>query len=102
MTRPAHTAAARPAVFIPLMTSSPGVCAMLSSSARSGERARLKCFRPSRTTKARKEQPMAGHKVTRDDLRQAAEKVKNWGKRVPDDEIVTLNYPSPQDIVAAA
>jgi len=45
---------------------------------------------------------MAGRKVTRDDLRQAAEKYKNWGKWGPDDEIGTLNYTSPEDIVAAA
>ena len=37
---------------------------------------------------------MAGRKVTRDDLRDAAEKYKNWGKWGPDDEIGTLNYTS--------
>ena len=37
---------------------------------------------------------MAGRKVTRDDLRAAAEKYKNWGKWGPDDEIGTLNYTS--------
>src|ERR1700719_2424330 len=102
MTRPTHSTASRAAAFIPLMTSSPGVCAMLSSSARSGERARLKCFRPSRSTKAGKGKPMAGRKVTRDDLRHAAEKYKNWGKWGPDDEIGTLNYTSAEDVVAAA
>jgi hypothetical protein len=45
---------------------------------------------------------MTAKKVTRDDLRQAAEKYKNWGKWGPDDEIGTLNYTSPEDIVAAA
>ena len=45
---------------------------------------------------------MAGKKVTRDDLREAAEKYKNWGKWGPDDEIGTLNYTTPEDIVAAA
>ena len=45
---------------------------------------------------------MAGRKVTRDDLREAAEKYKNWGKWGPDDEIGTLNYTAPEDIVAAA
>src|SRR5271169_3923226 len=45
---------------------------------------------------------MAGRKVTREDLREAAEKYKNWGKWGPDDEIGTLNYTSPEDIVAAA
>src|ERR1700728_753118 len=49
-----------------------------------------------------KGQPMAGRKVTRDDLRQAAEKYKNWGKWGPDDEIGTLNHTSAADIVAAA
>ena len=38
---------------------------------------------------------MTGRKVTRDDLRQAAEKYKNWGKWGPDDEIGTLNYTQP-------
>ena len=41
-------------------------------------------------------------KVTRDDLRKAAEQYKNWGKWGPEDEIGTLNYTQPQDIVAAA
>ena len=31
-------------------------------------------------------------KITRQDLRDAAEKYKNWGKWGPDDEIGTLNY----------
>jgi kynurenine formamidase len=45
---------------------------------------------------------MAGRKITQDDLRAAAEKYKNWGKWGPNDEIGTLNYTSPEDIVAAA
>jgi kynurenine formamidase len=45
---------------------------------------------------------MAGRMLTREDLRQAAEKYKNWGKWGPDDEIGTLNYTSAEDIVAAA
>ncbi len=45
---------------------------------------------------------MPAKKVTRDDLRQAAEKYKNWGKWGPNDEIGTLNYTSAEDIVAAA
>src|ERR1700752_3726340 len=49
-----------------------------------------------------KGQAMAGRKVTRDDLRAAAEKYKNWGKWGPDDEIGTLNYTAAEDIVAAA
>ena len=35
-------------------------------------------------------------------LRETAEKCKNWGKWGPDDEIGTLNYIAPEDIVAAA
>jgi kynurenine formamidase len=41
-------------------------------------------------------------KLTRDDLRAAAEKYKNWGKWGPKDEIGTLNHTSAEDIVAAA
>ena len=41
-------------------------------------------------------------KYTRQDLRDAAEKYKNWGKWGPDDEIGTLNFTSAEDIVAAA
>src|ERR1041384_2970035 len=43
-----------------------------------------------------------GRKLTRQDLRDAAEKYKNWGKWGPKDEIGTLNYTRPDDIVAAA
>jgi kynurenine formamidase len=35
-------------------------------------------------------------------LRATAEKCKNWGKRGPDDEAGTLNYVTPEAIVAAA
>src|SRR5204862_7063969 len=41
-------------------------------------------------------------KYTRQDLRDAAERFKNWGKWGPNDEIGTLNYTRPEDIVAAA
>jgi kynurenine formamidase len=41
-------------------------------------------------------------RLTRQDLRDAAEKFKNWGKWGPDDELGTLNYARPEDIVAAA
>ncbi|HVY58541.1 MAG TPA: cyclase family protein [Xanthobacteraceae bacterium] len=41
-------------------------------------------------------------KYTRQDLRDAAEKYKNWGKWGKDDEIGTLNYTRPEDIIAAA
>jgi kynurenine formamidase len=41
-------------------------------------------------------------KFTRQDLRDAAEKYKNWGKWGANDEIGTLNYTTPDDIVAAA
>ena len=45
---------------------------------------------------------MTSKKITRQDLREAAEKYKNWGKWGADDEIGTLNYTRPEDIVAAA
>src|SRR5438046_6147209 len=45
---------------------------------------------------------MTPKKITRQDLREAAEKYKNWGKWGPADEIGTLNYTRPEDIVAAA
>ncbi len=45
---------------------------------------------------------MADRKLTRQDLRNAAEKYKNWGKWGEKDEIGTLNYTTPEDIVAAA
>jgi hypothetical protein len=45
---------------------------------------------------------MGGRKITRQDLREAAEKYKNWGKWGPQDEIGTLNYTSAEDVVAAA
>ena len=45
---------------------------------------------------------MTQRKLTRQDLRAAAEKYKNWGKWGPADEIGTLNYTRPEDIVAAA
>ena len=37
---------------------------------------------------------MPARKITRQDMRDAAEKYKNWGKWGPDDEIGTLNYTS--------
>src|SRR4029079_19105179 len=40
-------------------------------------------------------------KLTRQDMKSAAEKYKNWGKWGPNDEIGTLNYTSAEDIVAA-
>src|SRR3981189_3087350 len=45
---------------------------------------------------------MTARKLTRQDLRDAAEKYKNWGKWGAQDEIGTLNYTQPEDIVAAA
>jgi kynurenine formamidase len=45
---------------------------------------------------------MPAKKLTRQDLSEAAEKYKNWGKWGPDDEIGTLNYTSADDIIAAA
>jgi len=45
---------------------------------------------------------MPKSKLTRDDLRRAAEKYKNWGKWGATDEVGTLNYTQPEDIIAAA
>jgi kynurenine formamidase len=45
---------------------------------------------------------MSHRKLTREDLRKAAEKYKNWGRWGPQDEIGTLNHTRPEDIVAAA
>ena len=45
---------------------------------------------------------MSTRKITRQDLTDAAEKYKNWGKWGSDDEIGTLNFTSPDDIIAAA
>ena len=44
---------------------------------------------------------MPARKITRQDVREAAEKYKNWGKWGPNDEVGTLNYTTPEDIVAA-
>ncbi|MGH9358277.1 MAG: cyclase family protein [Terriglobia bacterium] len=44
----------------------------------------------------------AARKLTLDDLRAAAEQLKNWGRWGPDDEIGTLNFTQPEDIVSAA
>lgn len=40
--------------------------------------------------------------VTMADVEKAAEELKNWGKWGPEDELGTLNYTTPEDIVAAA
>ena len=45
---------------------------------------------------------MTSKKITRQDLHDAAEKYKNWGKWGPNDEIGTLNYTTAADIIAAA
>src|SRR6266403_3039255 len=45
---------------------------------------------------------MTARKLTRQDLREAAEKYKNWGRWGPADEIGTLNYTRAEDIVGAA
>ena len=44
---------------------------------------------------------MPARKINRQDMRDAAERYKNWGKWGPDDEVGTLNYTTPEDIVAA-
>src|SRR5438034_9086740 len=45
---------------------------------------------------------MPARKLHRQELGDAAEKYKNWGKWGPDDEIGTLNHTRPEDICAAA
>ena len=45
---------------------------------------------------------MSDYKVTREDIAEAAETYKNWGKWGPDDEIGTLNNTTAEDIIAAA
>src|SRR6201988_5457062 len=45
---------------------------------------------------------MSRKTITRQDLKDAAEKYKNWGKWGKDDQIGTLNYTSAEDIVAAS
>jgi kynurenine formamidase len=45
---------------------------------------------------------MPARRITRQDLRDAAERYKNWGKWGERDEIGTLNYTRAEDIVAAA
>jgi kynurenine formamidase len=44
----------------------------------------------------------ATRKLTMEDIRAAAERLKNWGKWGAQDEIGTLNYTRPEDIVSAA
>src|SRR4051812_20090617 len=41
-------------------------------------------------------------KLTRKDVKKAAERCKNWGRWGKDDEIGTLNFTTPEDIAAAA
>src|ERR1700722_938529 len=41
-------------------------------------------------------------KLTMNDIRVAAERLKNWGRWGSDDEIGTLNHTRPEDVVAAA
>src|ERR1700712_1502536 len=40
--------------------------------------------------------------LTRKDVKQAAKRCKNWGRWGKDDEIGTLNFTKPEDIIAAA
>ena len=44
----------------------------------------------------------ATRKLTMQDIRNAAERLKNWGRWGADDEIGTLNFTQPEDVVAAA
>jgi kynurenine formamidase len=44
----------------------------------------------------------AAPRLTMNDIRAAAERLKNWGRWGAGDEIGTLNYTQPEDIIAAA
>lgn len=44
----------------------------------------------------------SARKLTMDDIRAAAERLKNWGRWGGDDHIGTLNHTRPEDIVAAS
>ncbi len=44
----------------------------------------------------------AGRKLTMDDIRAAADRLKNWGRWGPEDELGTLNHTRPEDVAAAA
>jgi len=44
----------------------------------------------------------ATRKLTMNDIRAAAERLKNWGRWGGDDEIGTLNFTTPEDVVKAA
>ncbi|HVB98356.1 MAG TPA: cyclase family protein [Candidatus Dormibacteraeota bacterium] len=48
------------------------------------------------------ETPEAARKLTLDDLDATAKRLKNWGRWGEDDEIGTLNFTGPEEIVAAA
>src|SRR3954468_19156143 len=82
------------------MRLSPIVLLMLSSASRPRRTRRKRKASPPRPLG--KGNPMADKKLSRQDLRDASEKYKNWGKWGPDDEIGTLNFTSPEDIIAAA
>jgi kynurenine formamidase len=65
------------------------------------ERYRRLYFRKTEADPFNRGNSMPARKVTRQDMRAAAEKYKNWGKWGPNDEIGTLNYTSAEDIIAA-
>ena len=44
----------------------------------------------------------AVRKLTMQDIRDAAERLKNWGRWGANDEIGTLNFTQPEDVIAAA
>jgi hypothetical protein len=44
----------------------------------------------------------SNRKLTRKDVQKAADRCKNWGRWGPNDEIGTLNFTTPEDIVSAA
>src|SRR5471030_3483806 len=59
------------------------------------------CIPPAKRSAFNRGTAMPARKITRQDMRDAAEKYKNWGKWGPNDEIVTLNHTTPEDIIAS-
>ena len=55
-----------------------------------------------RELKVRNTRDARPRKLTRKDVRAAAKRLKNWGRWGKNDEIGTLNYVEPADIVAAS
>ena len=62
----------------------------------------MKNKKRSRAKESAKASNKLSRKLTMADLQSAETRLKNWGKWGPEDEIGTLNFTTPQDIVAAA